>query len=223
MDTKGNREKNSLKKASLLLLHDLLGIKGAFLENQVQDRDLLLDRLREKVLSCKSCPLHKTKTRYVFGEGNPYSSLMLVGEAPGREEDISGKPFVGRAGQLLTKALMEEGIERDGETYIANVLKCRPPKNRDPLPFEIEACSPYLDLQIKIVSPTVIVAMGRFAARFLLSTDSSIRALRGIVHASRYGVPVVVTYHPAALLRNPKLYSSFRSDIRSAKEILRGG
>ena len=207
------------REAILHLLGNLLGLKGIFLEVKVVEREKALDRLREEVYRCEKCPLHKTKTRYVFGEGNPYSDLMLVGEAPGRDEDLSGKPFVGRAGQLLTSTLQKLGVDRIEETYIANVLKCRPPQNRDPNPSEIEACTPYLEAQIKLISPKVIVAMGRFAAQFLLGERRGIRDLRGKVHQSRFDIPVVVTYHPAALLRNPNLLGSFLQDLKMAVEL----
>jgi len=219
---KHHREKIKRKGLGLILLSEILGIDEVFLSSENLNKSHALAKLKEKVFSCKKCPLHRTSTNYVFGEGNPYAPLMLVGEAPGREEDISGKPFVGKAGQLLTKALGEEGVERGERTYIANVLKCRPPGNRDPLPDEISACSPYLDSQILIVNPDVLVAMGRFAAHFLLDREASIRELRGYVHKSRYGIPVVVTYHPAALLRNPNLYSAFKSDIKLALELIGG-
>lgn len=212
-------EKQIDKRPGLILLSEILGLNKVFFDSKTADKAHILEKIKERVLSCEKCPLHKRRKRYVFGEGNPYASIMLVGEAPGREEDISGKPFVGRAGQLLTQVLAEEGIKRYEDTYIANVLKCRPPQNRDPLPIEVLSCSPYLDLQIRIINPKVLVAMGRFAAHFLLEEDLSIKAMRGHPHESRYGIPVVVTYHPAALLRNPNLSGAFKNDIKIALQV----
>lgn len=219
MDGKGFQEKVKIRKAGLILLRDILGVKEAFLSSGVEDKSVLFAKLEEVVLRCRKCPLYKTKRKYVFGEGNPFSPIMLIGEAPGKEEDIHGKPFVGRAGQVLTHLLHKAGVEREEMTYIANVLKCRPPGNRDPLPDEIVSCSPYLELQISSVRPSVLVAMGRFALQFLLDKGEGIKASRGIVHESRYGIPVIVTYHPAALLRNPILQEAFLQDIEMALEV----
>jgi uracil-DNA glycosylase family 4 len=156
--------------------------------------------LKAAVSGCMKCALHRTRTQTVFGVGDENAEWMLIGEAPGAEEDRLGDPFVGQAGKLLDNMLAALGLSREKNVYIANVLKCRPPGNRNPAPEEVEQCSPHLLQQIELVKPKLIVAMGRFAAQTLLKTDASISSLRGRVH--RYaGVPLIVTYHPAYLLR----------------------
>jgi DNA polymerase len=161
------------------------------------------DPLRERVSACTRCALHETRTQTVFGVGHPGASWMFIGEAPGAEEDRQGEPFVGRAGQLLTSMLKAIGLRRE-DVYIANVLKCRPPGNRDPKPEEAGQCRGYLERQIELVSPSIIVAVGRIAAQNLLATDTALARLRGKVHAlGPRGWPLVVTYHPAYLLRSP--------------------
>jgi uracil-DNA glycosylase len=157
--------------------------------------------LKQMVSGCVKCGLHKTRTQTVFGVGDPSAEWMLIGEAPGAEEDRLGDPFVGQAGRLLDNMLAAIGLDRRNNVYIANVLKCRPPGNRNPEPEEVAKCSPHLQRQIELVDPKLIVAMGRFAAQTLLETDASIASLRGRLH--RYaGRPCIVTYHPAYLLRN---------------------
>lgn len=160
-----------------------------------------LDQLREAIRDCQKCDLWKTRTNFVFGTGNPNADLMCVGEAPGAEEDKQGKPFVGRAGQLLTKILQAINFERD-DVYIANILKSRPPDNRNPLPYEIEQCEPYLVKQLEIIKPKLILALGTFASQTLLKTKEPLGKLRGKFHIYN-GIKMMVTYHPAALLRNP--------------------
>jgi DNA polymerase len=156
--------------------------------------------LKQAVSGCTQCGLHKSRTQTVFGVGDPDADWMLIGEAPGAEEDRLGDPFVGQAGRLLDNMLAAIGLSRARNVYIANVLKCRPPGNRNPEPEEVARCSPHLLRQIELVKPRLILAMGRFAAQTLLNTDASIASLRGKVH--RYaGVPLIVTYHPAYLLR----------------------
>ena len=158
-------------------------------------------QLKAKVAGCTDCKLRAGCTQTVFGVGDEKAEWMLVGEAPGAEEDRLGEPFVGQAGRLLDNMLAAVGLARGRNVYIANVLKCRPPGNRNPEPDEVANCSPHLLRQIELVQPKLIVAMGRFAAQTLLGTDATIASLRGKVH--RYaGVPLVVTYHPAYLLRN---------------------
>jgi DNA polymerase len=157
--------------------------------------------LKETVAGCEACGLAKTRTRTVFGVGDERAEWLLVGEAPGAEEDARGEPFVGQAGRLLDNMLAAIGLRRGDNVYIANVLKCRPPANRNPEPFEVAQCSPHLERQIDLIRPKLVVAMGRFAAQTLLGTDASIASLRGRRHAYR-GVPLIVTYHPAYLLRN---------------------
>lgn len=156
--------------------------------------------LKQAVPACTACALHQGRTQTVFGVGDENAEWMLVGEAPGAEEDRLGEPFVGPAGKLLDNMLAAIGLGRE-RVYIANVLKCRPPGNRNPEPDEVAKCSPYLQRQIALVRPKLILAMGRFAAQTLLGTDATIASLRGRVHQYQ-GVPLVVTYHPAYLLRN---------------------
>jgi DNA polymerase len=160
------------------------------------------DALRQAVLTCTRCPLHETRGRGVFGVGDTQADWLIIGEAPGAEEDRLGEPFVGQAGKLLDAMLAAIGQKRGSNVYIANVLKSRPPGNRDPKPDEVAACIPYLERQIDLIRPKIILALGRFAAQSLLLTETSISRLRGRVHEYR-GVPMVVTYHPAYLLRNP--------------------
>lgn len=159
-----------------------------------------LDDLYSTVCGCIRCPLGSQRTNFVFGQGSPEADIMFIGEAPGQEEDEQGLAFVGRAGQLLTKMIRAIKLTRD-EVFIGNILKCRPPGNRDPLPLEIEKCEPILIRQIEIIQPTIICALGRIAGQTLLRTKSTLGALRGKVH-DYHGVKLMVTYHPAALLRN---------------------
>lgn len=180
----------------------------------VADRAALIARLgwkelREEVAACRACSLCESRKQTVFGVGNVGAQWMLIGEAPGAEEDARGEPFVGQAGRLLDNMLASISMSRAGQTsksvYIANVLKCRPPGNRNPQPEEVAKCEPFLLRQIELVAPSLIVVMGRFAAQSLLGTDSSIAGLRGRTHRINVAgrqIPVVVTYHPAYLLRN---------------------
>ncbi len=160
-----------------------------------------LGTLHGQIAGCLKCPLGQTRTKFVFGTGNPAASLMFVGEAPGADEDLQGEPFVGRAGQLLNKILEAIHLRRE-EVFICNILKCRPPNNRTPLPEEVEQCLPYLRKQIALVHPKLIVCLGLTAAQNLLRTKESLTSLRGRVLEFE-GTPLMVTYHPAALLRNP--------------------
>ena len=175
--------------------------------------------LRSEVAACKRCGLCQTRTQTVFGVGNIAAEWMFIGEAPGAEEDAQGEPFVGRAGKLLNNMLRAIGLQRE-QVYIANILKCRPPKNRDPQPDESSACRPYLNQQIAWIRPKIIVALGRIAAQNLLATDTAIGRLRGSEH--RYqGVPLVVTYHPAYLLRSPLEKRKVWDDLLFAARVLR--
>jgi uracil-DNA glycosylase len=177
-----------------------------------------LDQLADVVEKCTRCPLYKTATKAVPGQGSPTAELVCVGEAPGENEDKTGQAFVGAAGQLLTKILAAINLSRE-DVFICNVLKHRPPGNRNPSPQEVEACSPYLVRQLEIIRPKVIVAFGTFAAQTLLNTTLSIGKLRGSVH--RYhGIPLVVTYHPAALLRNPAWKRPTWEDVQLARRVL---
>jgi DNA polymerase len=174
--------------------------------------------LADLIKECTRCRLHAEATNPVPGEGSPRARLVCVGEAPGASEDATGRPFVGQAGQLLTKILAAINLSRD-EVFICNVLKHRPPGNRNPMPDEVTACRPYLIRQLEVIRPAVIVAFGTFAAQTLLETKLAITKLRGQVH--RYhGIPVIVTYHPAALLRNPNWKRPTWEDVRLARRIL---
>lgn len=177
-----------------------------------------LPLVREIALGCPRCGLAKTRKHVVFGEGRENADVMVVGEAPGQEEDRSGRPFVGRAGKLLDLVLQSTGFARE-DVYICNVLKCRPPQNRNPQPDEVSACSPYLLRQFELVQPRVILAFGTFAAQTLLGTDISIGKLRGKTHQYR-GVPLVPTYHPAACLRHPAWVRSVWEDLQRARDVL---
>ncbi|MGH9178936.1 MAG: uracil-DNA glycosylase [Acidimicrobiales bacterium] len=183
---------------------------------------LALAELEHEALACTRCPLAGGRTTVVFGVGDPHADLMFVGEGPGHEEDLKGEPFVGRSGRLLDRLLCEElGMGRDG-VYIANVVKCRPPGNRDPLPEEVAACRPYLERQIELIAPRVIVTLGNFAARLLLDTSAGIKALRGRTYP--YGQAVVVpTFHPSFVLRSGatgEVMAGIRADLIRAKEQL---
>jgi uracil-DNA glycosylase family 4 len=178
------------------------------------------DALRARVKDCALCGLSMTRAQTVFGVGNRSATWMVIGEAPGAEEDKQGEPFVGRAGQLLNEMLWALGLER-GAVYIANVLKCRPPGNRDPNPDEVACCEPYLKRQVALIKPKIILAVGRIAAQNLLKTNTRIGALRGRVH--RYadsGIPLVVTYHPAYLLRSPLEKRKAWEDLQLAARTL---
>jgi len=178
--------------------------------------------LKSAVSGCVQCGLHQSRTQTVFGVGDEQADWMLVGEAPGAEEDRLGDPFVGQAGKLLDNMLAAIGLSRQKNVYIANVLKCRPPGNRNPEPDEVAKCSPFLLEQIALVKPKLIVAMGRFAAQTLLATDASIASLRGRVF--RYaGVPTVVTYHPAYLLRNLPDKAKAWQDLVFARRTMNSG
>ncbi|MCI3208480.1 uracil-DNA glycosylase [Pandoraea capi] len=159
------------------------------------------DALTERVSNCRLCGLCEKRTQTVFGVGDREADWLLVGEAPGQQEDLQGEPFVGQAGKLLDNMLRASALQRGENVYIANVLKCRPPNNRDPEPDEVASCEPYLKRQVALLKPRVIVVMGRFAAQSILRTQASIASLRGRVHEYE-GVPVIVTYHPAYLLRS---------------------
>ena len=177
-----------------------------------------LDEIARKVQKCTRCPLYETATKGVPGEGNPKAKLVCVGEAPGAKEDETGRPFVGQAGQLLNKILAAIDLNRE-DVFICNVLKHRPPGNRNPRPEEVEACSPYLIRQLELIKPKVIVAFGTFAAQTLLNTKTPIGQLRGLMH-KYHGIPLVVTYHPAALLRNPSWKRPTWEDVKFARRIL---
>lgn len=176
--------------------------------------------IRHDLGECTRCRLHEGRQHIVFGVGNPNADIVIVGEGPGYYEDQSGEPFVGRAGQLLTRMLAAIGVARE-DAYICNVVKCRPPDNRDPLPDEVAACAPFLERQLEGLHPKVIVPVGRFAAQVICGTEESMSRLRGGVRAWR-GVPVVPTYHPAYLLRRPEHKRETWRDLLRARALLRG-
>jgi DNA polymerase len=189
--------------------------KGALVKSPAQE----LLAIREDIGDCTRCKLHTLGRRQiVFGVGNPQADLMFVGEAPGADEDIQGEPFVGRAGQLLTKIIEAIGLSR-GDVYIANVIKCRPPQNRNPEQDEVDTCEPFLFRQIDVIQPKVIVALGTFAARALLRTLDPISRLRGRVFEYR-GAKLIPTFHPAYLLRNPASKREVWEDMKLVRSLL---
>ena len=188
--------RGSLKKR--LDLERLMGVDALL---KAPGPEVELRQLEGQVMACTRCPLHSQRTRGVFARGDARADLMFVGEAPGAEEDRQGLPFVGPAGRLLDKMIAAMGLGRD-EVYVTNILKCRPPGNRDPKPAEVEACFPYLERQIELVQPKIICSLGRPAANALLETNRSMGDLRGRWHTFR-GIPLLPTYHPAYLLRSP--------------------
>jgi DNA polymerase len=171
-----------------------------------------LAQLEKTISHCNRCPLWNTRTNLVFGDGNPHAEIMFIGEAPGRDEDLQGIPFVGRAGKLLNKMLVDVGLKRE-DVYIANILKSRPPENRDPEPDEVEACEPYLHMQIKLIKPRLICSLGRIAAQTLLKTKKSLGEMRGKWYDYR-GAKFMVTYHPAAILRTMGNYEAGIEDLK---------
>jgi len=179
--------------------------------------------LRQQVATCQLCELHQSRTQTVFGVGNQQADWLIIGEAPGADEDRQGEPFVGRAGQLLNAMLKSVGLARK-QVYIANILKCRPPNNRDPRPEEAASCFPYLQRQIELLQPKLILAVGRIAAQRLLDCNTSLGRLRGKVHQlEQTGTPVVVTYHPAYLLRSPTEKRKAWEDLLFAKSMTQDG
>ncbi len=205
-----------------------LGVNGVSRDPQWRRRNAspetshaeALAALRADLGDCTRCVLHTLGRRQiVFGTGNPDAALMFVGEAPGADEDVQGEPFVGRAGQLLTKIIEGIGLRR-ADVYIANVIKCRPPGNRNPAPDEIATCQPFLLRQIDIIRPKVIVALGTFAAHALMGTDAPISRLRGRVHDFRGGIKLVPTFHPAFLLRSPDRKRDVWEDMKHVRALL---
>lgn len=182
------------------------------------DKAAALAALGAEVLPCTKCALNTTRTHTVFGAGNPDADLVFIGEAPGQDEDLQGEPFVGRSGQLLTKILGAIGYGRQ-DVYICNILKCRPPGNRDPLPGEVEQCEPHLRRQLAILRPRAICCLGRVAGQTLLGTDASLGKLRQAVHFYA-GIPLLVTFHPAALLRNPGWKRDTWDDVRRVRALV---
>ena len=178
-----------------------------------------LDRLREEALVCRRCKLCETRTQVVFGEGHRRPRLMIIGEAPGADEDASGRPFVGKAGQLLSRMLAAIGLARE-DVYIGNVLKCRPPGNRPPAPEEVAACRPYVEEQIRLLQPELLLLLGNHAAQAVLQTDRGITSIRGELHQTPGGWPALPTFHPAYLLRNPAAKRDAWADLQLAARTL---
>jgi len=176
-------------------------------------------KLKSRVAACTACGLHSTRTQTVFGVGDENADWLFVGEAPGADEDAQGEPFVGQAGKLLDNMLKSIGLKRGENVYIANVLKCRPPGNRNPLPVEVAKCEPYLQRQVELIRPKLIVSLGKFAAQTLLGQDATIASLRGSVHAYQ-GIPLIVTYHPAYLLRTLPDKAKAWEDLCLAKQTM---
>jgi len=176
-----------------------------------------LAELNSMICDCQKCSLGATRTKFVFGVGSPKAEIVLIGEAPGADEDAKGEPFVGRAGQLLNKILEAIHFKRE-EVYICNILKCRPPGNRDPLPEEVQQCEPYLWKQLEVIKPKIILCLGRISAQVLLKTADSLTKLRENVHDYR-GIPLLVTYHPAALLRNPNWKRPTWEDVQKLRKM----
>jgi uracil-DNA glycosylase len=176
-----------------------------------------LVELNSMICECQKCSLGATRTKFVFGVGNPKAEIVIIGEAPGADEDAKGEPFVGRAGQLLNKILEAIHFKRE-EVYICNILKCRPPGNRDPLPEEVQQCEPYLWKQLEIIKPKIILCLGRISAQVLLKTADTLTKLRENVHDYR-GIPLLVTYHPAALLRNPNWKRPTWEDVQKLRKM----
>jgi DNA polymerase len=224
------KEKNRLKK--YLLLQQDLGFEELYLPDSTRsarklpvkrlnlddfEQSTSLEQLEATIKRCRRCPLGRTRTNFVFGVGNPDADIMFIGEAPGRDEDLQGIPFVGRAGKLLDKMLAEIGLSRN-DVYIANILKCRPPNNRDPQPEEVEKCLPYLMKQIKLIKPKVICSLGRIAAQNILQTNMTLGAMRNRWF-DYHGVKMMVTYHPAAILRSNNYLPSAMEDLKRLVEM----
>lgn len=195
-----------------------LGWEEAYLskgQDGLKEKGMTLADFYLSIKDCRRCGLAETRANFVFGTGSESAELVFVGEAPGQEEDLQGEPFVGRAGQLLTRIIESIGFRRK-DVYIANILKCRPPGNRDPLPEEIEKCEPYLVEQLRIIEPKVICALGRVAAQTLLRTKTPLSKLRGTIH-NYLGIKLITTYHPAALLR----YTQYKRPTWEDMQLLR--
>ncbi len=192
------------------------------LSSGVSSKVFELKKLYVKCAECNRCSLYSTAKNLVFGEGDPDTGFVVIGEAPGADEDEQGRPFVGRSGRLLRDTLAQAGLP-PASVFIGNILKHRPPGNRNPLPAEIQACTPFLLSQLQIIRPKIIVTLGNFSSKFLLATETGITQLRGKTHRSPLGYTVFPTFHPSAVLRTPGEYGPvFRSDIAKAVEIFRG-
>jgi uracil-DNA glycosylase len=193
--------------------------RRSLVQPRIQSKGSTLEEIRAGLGECKRCKLHQTRKTIVFGEGNSKAKLMFIGEGPGFDEDVQGRPFVGRAGQLLTKIIESIKLKRE-DVYIANIIKCRPPQNRNPQPDEIEACHGFVLAQVEAIKPKIICALGTFAAQTLLQTDAKISSLRGKFHDVK-GIKVMPTYHPAFLLRNPERKKDVWEDMKKIAEELK--
>ena len=217
-------DKNRLFEQDISDIEDVpeVSLPDPVIDQDEIKRDLVqtmdLQALEKHVSLCEACELHKTRKQTVFGVGHHKADWLIIGEAPGADEDRQGEPFVGRAGQLLTQMLRAIGLARE-EVFIANILKCRPPNNRDPKPDEVNACHAYLGRQIELLEPKIILALGRIAAQSLLQTSTPIGKMRGrLYHLEQYNIPTVVTYHPAYLLRSPKEKRKVWEDLKFARQ-----
>ncbi len=207
-------------KANIYINEDTTGYSPEKIKGKVSNNFLectTLNSLYDSIHTCTKCKLGTTRNKFVFGTGNPNADVMIIGEAPGADEDRQGEPFVGRAGKLLTDILKAINFERD-EVYIANILKCRPPNNRNPLPDEMDACTPYLFKQIEIIKPKTILCLGLVAASYLINQKLSLTKMRGNVYEVK-GIQTMVTYHPAALLRNPGWKRGCWEDVQKFRKL----
>lgn len=209
------------KLRKYLLQEQELGVKELVLNQKpvltTYDSSGALGKYQKQISGCNKCLLYKTRTNFVFGDGNPNADLVFVGEAPGQEEDLQGKPFVGAAGQLLTKIIEAIKLDRS-QVYICNILKCRPPGNRNPAPQEIELCEPHLIKQLELIKPKVICTLGTFATQTLLKSAMPISKLRGHIHYY-HDIKLVPTFHPAALLRNPAWKRQTWEDVQLVRKL----
>lgn len=211
----------NVKKEYLLQNQELFG-KEIFLDVIQKSPSFpnQLNTFENNICNCEKCDLHKNRTNFVFGEGDKNASLLLIGEAPGAQEDFEGRPFVGRSGKLLDKILKAIDRDRFNDTYICNILKCRPPENRNPSLSEVDKCKPYLNHQIKLINPKLIVTLGLVAASTLLGKDSSLKDMRNnIFYYMNY--PVLVTYHPAFLLRSPSFKRNAWEDFKRIRDYIK--
>lgn len=211
------REKSSTQKFNQTEDLELFSPEPAMQSTEQWQDASTLHGLNDLICHCQKCPLGQTRKNFVFGVGKPQAQAVLIGEAPGAEEDQQGEPFVGRAGQLLNKILEAIHFKRN-DVFICNILKCRPPNNRDPLPSEVEKCEPYLHKQLEILQPKIMLALGRIAAQTLLRTNDSLTVMRSKTHIY-HGIPLVVTYHPAAILRNPNWKKPTWEDVQKFRKL----
>ena len=214
---KNNKVVQSTRKTSVVKEPAGISLKNTNSVNNDWEKAATLDELNKMICNCTKCELHKGRNKFVFGAGNPNADVVVIGEGPGAEEDKQGLPFVGRAGKLLTDILKAIKFERE-EVYICNIVKCRPPDNRTPLPDEMETCIPYLKKQIELIKPKLILCLGLTAAKGLLKSKGSLTSLRGQVFEYE-GIKTMVTFHPAALLRNPNWKKDCWVDVQKFRKL----